>query len=161
MQPFKAPRITVLLQTIDLNGVMRFPSDPEGYFGLTRFVEPTLAVSKQAQNIAAKALGRPELAEQIEPITVVEPVLKAEGQESSLLYLMKIDPKLAKGSAEWLRIVDILRALPQGSVRVAYNKAMQVFAGTLHDEFSILEMDEEVQKRLTQLMAENGPDLVK
>jgi hypothetical protein len=44
---------------------------------------------------------------------------------------------------------------------VAYNKAMQVFAGTLHDEFSILEMDDEVQKRLTQLMAENGPDLVK
>ncbi len=161
MQPLKTPRITVLLQTFDSKGVMRFPSDPEGYFGLTRFVEPTLAVSKQAQNIAAKALGRPELADRIEPIIIVEPALKAEGQEPSLLYLMKIDPAIAHGPSDWLRIVDILRALPQGSVRVAYNKAMQVFAGTLNDEFSILEMDEEVRKRLTQLMAENGPDLVK
>jgi hypothetical protein len=161
MQLFKAPRLTVLVQTFDQNGVMRFPSDGEGFFGLTRFVEPTLAVSKQAQKIAAKALGRPELVDRIEPIIVVEPLLKAEGQEPSLLYLMKIDPALVRGAADWLRIVDILRALPQGPVRVAYNKAMQVFAGTLHDEFTILEMDEEVQKRLTHLMAENGPDLVK
>lgn len=161
MQPLKAPHITVLVQTFDQNGVMRFPSDPEGYFGLTRFVEPTLAVSKQAQNIAAKAIGHPELADRIEPIIAVEPPLKAEGQEPSLLYLMKVDPALARGSSDWLRIVDILRALPQGSVRVAYNKAMQVFAGTLHDEFSILEMDEEVRQRLSQLMAESGPDLVK
>jgi hypothetical protein len=161
MQPLTAARITVLVQTFDANGVMRFPSDPEGFFGLTRFVEPTLAVSKQAQNIAAKALGRLDLADRIEPIIVVEPPLKAEGQEPSLLYLMKIDPKLALGNSDWLRIVDILRALPQGPVRVAYNKAMQVFAGTLHDEFTILEMDEEVRRRLTQLMAEKGPDLVK
>ncbi|MDQ3230378.1 MAG: hypothetical protein M3Q07_01045 [Pseudobdellovibrionaceae bacterium] len=161
MQPLTAARITVLVQTFDAKGVMRFPSDPQGFFGLTRFVEPTLAVSKQAQNIAAKAIGRLDLADRIEPIIAVEPPLKAEGQEPSLLYLMKMDPKLAQGQEDWLRIVDILRALPQGSVRVAYNKAMQVFAGTLHDEFTILEMDEEVRRRLTQLMAENGPDLLK
>jgi hypothetical protein len=154
-------RITVLVQTFDSNGVMRFPSDPEGYFGLTRFVEPTLAVSKQAQRIAATAIGRPELADRIDPIITVEPPLKAEGRDPSLLYLMKIDPALAQGDSGWLRIVDILRALPQGSVRVAYNKAMQVFAGTLNDEFHILEMDDEVRERLRQLMAENGPDLVK
>ncbi|HYX32580.1 MAG TPA: hypothetical protein VE954_05670 [Oligoflexus sp.] len=161
MQPLTAARITVLVQTFDAKGVMRFPSDPQGFFGLTRFVEPTLAVSKQAQNIAAKAIGCLDLADRIEPIIAVEPPLKAEGQEPSLLYLMKMDPKLAQGQEDWLRIVDILRALPQGSVRVAYNKAMQVFAGTLHDEFTILEMDEEVRRRLTQLMAENGPDLLK
>lgn len=161
MQTLKAPRITVLVQTFDRQGVMRFPSDPEGFFGLTRFVEPTLAVSKQAQNIAAKALGKTELAAQVEPIIVVEPPLKASGQEPSLLYLMKVDPKIFEAPSDWLRIVDILRALPQGPVRVAYNKAMQVFAGTLHDEFSILEMDDEVRQRLSQLMAENGPDLIK
>ncbi len=161
MLNLKVPRITVLVQTFDSQGIMRFPSDADGYFGLTRSVDQTLAVSKQAQRIASKGLGRPELADQIEPIIVVEPPLKADGHEASLLYLMKIDPKIFQGDPEWLRIVDILRRLPQGAVRVAYNKAMQVFAGTLHDEFDILEMDAEVRQRLAQLMAENGPDLVK
>jgi len=161
MLNLKVPRITILVQTFDSQGVMRFPSDADGYFGLTRSVDQTLAVSKQAQRIASKGLGRPELADQIEPIIVVEPPLKADGLEASLLYLMKIDPKIFQGDPEWLRIVDILRRLPQGAVRVAYNKAMQVFAGTLHDEFDILEMDAEVRQRLAQLMAENGPDLLK
>ncbi len=161
MLNIKVPRITVLVQCFDAQGVMRFPTDGEGYFGLTRPIDQSLAVSKQAQRIAAVGVGRPELADRIEPIIVVEPPLKAEGFEPSLLYLMKLDAAVLKADADWLRIVDILRRLPQGSVRVAYNKAMQVFAGTLHDQFDILEMDEEVRQRLSQLMADNGPDLVK
>lgn len=134
---------------------MRFPSDPEGYFGLTRVVEPGLAVFKQAQIIAAKALGQVDLKGEFEPIIAVEPILRAPGFEPSLLYLMRVkNPKL-KADQSWLRIVDVLRLLPAGPVRVAYNKAMQVFAGALEEELNVLELDAEVQARLESLLVES------
>ena len=154
MLSVKIPRITVLVQSFDVNGVMRFPSDPEGYFGLTRTVDPGIAVFKQAQIIAAKALGNLSAAEQIEPILAIEPTLKASGLEPSLLYLMKAIGPGFQVDSSWLRIVDVLRRLPPGPVRVAYNKAMQVFAGAMEEVVNVLEVDAEVQHRLDKLISD-------
>lgn len=161
MLKLKAAQITVLLQCVDSKGVMRFPSDDSGYFGITRIIDHSVAVSKQAQQIAAQAIDRKELADKIKPIITVEPLLNAEGHDASLLYLMRIDSKDFIAEKQWLRIVDVLRSLPQGGVRRAYMKAMQVFAGTLDQEFDILEVDEEVKARLDQLLSSESTPLLK
>jgi hypothetical protein len=140
---------------------MRFPSDESGYFGITRLIDHSIAVSKQAQKIAAQVIDRKELADRIKPIVIVEPPLNAEGYDVSLLYLMRIDPNDFLAETQWLRIVDVLRSLPQGSVRRAYMKAMQVFAGTLDQELDVLEVDKEVNARLDELLSLESNLIVK
>jgi hypothetical protein len=160
MQTFKTQAITLLVQCFDEHGVMRFPNDEQTYFGLNMTIDHTLAVSKQAGAHVARFMGRPDLEPLLEPLTTIEPILESPGHQPSLLYLMRLAQARHVVSSNWPPFAPFLRSLPQGRMRVAYNKALQYFAGAADDAIDILELDAEVQERLARLMAERPHSLL-
>lgn len=158
----KASQVTVLLRCLDQRGIIRIPIDGNGesYFGLNKFLDPSQAISKQLVAHAAQRIGRPDLAPQIEVLSTVEPVLVKEGQTPSLLYLMRIDPQYFQADTAWPTLIEALRGMPPGKMRVAYNKALQYFAGAADAKIDILEVDAEVQKRLSELRSQNPSTLI-
>lgn len=160
MQIFKTQALTLLVQCFDEQGVMRFPNDAGSYFGLNMTINHTLAVSKQAAAHLAAFLGTPEVETQVEPLIAIEPLLEMDGSQPSLLYLMRLPQARQLANKQWPTFAPFLRSLPQGRMRVAYNKALQYFAGAADDSINILELDAEVQERLARLMAERPPSLL-
>jgi hypothetical protein len=156
----KAPTLTVLVACPDANGVLRFPTADGPYIGIPLRIDQTLAISKQAAKKVADFLGKPDLEKELEPLSIIEPILRSEGQDPSLLFLMRAPKAAVDAAPSWKRIIDILRELPQGSNRVAYNKALQYFAGAGDVEIDILEVDGEVKQRIRELMGESGHSLL-
>lgn len=156
----KAPNLTVLVAFPGSDGVLRFPTAEGPFFGIPARLDQTLSISKQAAKAVADYLGLPDLAEKLEPLSVVEPILRREGSDPSLLFLMRAPRELIEVPTTWKRIVDVLRDLPPGSNRVAYNKALQYFAGAAEQEVSILEVDGEVKQRIRELMGESDNSLL-
>ena len=156
----KAPTLTILLPIYDSNGVMRFTNSGGPFFGVHCVIDQSMSLSQQAINAVESFLGRGDLHGKIEPVIAIEPVLKAEGHSPSLLYLMRVKDQGLRANTGWLTIMHVLRSLPAGSNRVAYNKVLQLLAGAADAEVSVLEMDYEVRQRLLQLMSETPNSLV-
>lgn len=147
----RAPQVTILLCCQDVRGVLRFPFKEDKYFGLSKRVDQSQPIAKQLAGYAALVLSRPELASRIEALTSLEPILKEEGTDPSLLYLMRIDPRHFNAPESWPTLIEVLKNMPQGRNRVAYNKALQYFAGVHEAKVDVLEVDKEVAERLQQL----------
>lgn len=156
----KAPSLTVLAAFPDADGVLRFPHAGGPFFGIPVRIDQSLSISKHAAKAVAEYLAVPDLARKLEPLSVVEPLLRAEGSDPSLLFLMRSPRGSIDVPSSWKRIVDVLRDLPPGSNRVAYNKALQFFAGAAEQEISILEVDGEVKQRIRDLMGESDESLL-
>lgn len=158
----KATQVTVLLRCIDEKGIIRIPVDDptKGYFGLTKTLDASQAVSRQLVTYVAGKIGRPDLIPHIEVLSMVEPILEAEGSSPSMLYLMRIDPAFFKADSSWPTLISGLKSMPSGKTRLAYNKALQYFAGAADAPVDILEMDREVMARLSELIAQKPPTLL-
>ncbi|RYZ60584.1 MAG: hypothetical protein EOP07_00035 [Proteobacteria bacterium] len=156
----KAPTLTILLPVYDKTGVMRFPTSGGAYFGIHCVVDNSLALSKQAILAVEKFFGRNDLEGKIEPIAAIDPVLRSEGQVSSVLYLMRPKAEVFEADPSWFPIAQVLRSMPSGGNRLSYMKALQYMAGAADAEISVLEADEEVRKRLKDLASESSETLV-
>ncbi len=156
----KAPTLTIILPVLDADGVMRFPNSGGPYFGIHCAIDQSAALSRQAIAAVSAFLKQGDLTDRLEPVTTIEPILRGEGKDPSLLYLMRVTDPTLKADSRWLTLMQVLRSLPAGSNRVAYNKVLQYLAGAATAEVSVLEMDEEVKKRIQHLMSENPENLV-
>lgn len=156
----KAPQVTILLSCQDEKGVLRYPHDQQAYFGFTKRLDQSESISRQLVEFAARALGRPELAPNIEPLSSLEPLLKEELQDPSLLYVMRLKPDHFIAPQSWPTLIDVLRKMPQGRNRVAYNKALQYFAGVHSAQVDVLELDKEVAERLRHLSSAGSENML-
>jgi len=156
----KAPTLTILLPIWDESGVMRFPNSGGAYFGIHCTVDNSLSLSKQATRCVEQFFGIRDLTDALEPVAAIDPVLRSEGQASSVLYLMKPKGPTLKANPNWATISHILRSLSAGGNRLAYMKALQYMAGAADADVSVLEVDEEVRQRLKELASESSKNLV-
>lgn len=156
----KAPTLTILLPIYDKTGVMRFPNSGDAYFGIHCAVDNSLPLSKQAIRCVEDYFGLKDLGDQIDPVAAIDPVLRVEGQVSSLLYLMRPKEGALQANPSWFTIAQVLRSLPVGGNRLAYMKALQYMAGAADAEVSVLEVDEEVRRRLKELASESSKTLI-
>lgn len=144
----KAPTITILLPIADGKGVLRFPHSQGPYYGIFQVIDSSKTLSDQAIELARNFLGQGE--PELRAITPVDPVLKSEGQVSSVLFLLKPMTTDLVADEKWPTMAEILRSLPPGKTRLSYMKALQVFAGASEAEVSVLEVDDEVRARLSE-----------
>jgi hypothetical protein len=161
MQINRSSHLVILLPVRDAQGVFRFASDGGPYYGINCKLDHLLPPSQQAKRRVADFLGEPDLVPYLEVLTLVDPLLEAEGEVPGLLYLMQEPTQALTVQPEWKRLIDLLRELPQGKTRVAYNKALQYYAGAATADVSILEVDGEVKARLRDLMGETDGNLLK
>lgn len=141
----KASTITILIPVTDEHGVLRFPTNGGPYFGLHKLIDSSQTLSSQAAAIAAEHLGQDT--ESFTAVTAIDPVLKRDGEASSVLYILR-PKKSLNADKSWPTIAEILRSLTQGQTRLAYMKALQYLAGAADAEVEVLEVDEEVRARL-------------
>ncbi|MBC7532755.1 MAG: hypothetical protein H7318_14365 [Oligoflexus sp.] len=156
----KAPTLTILLPIYDTNGIMRFPRSEGAYFGIQCTVDNSLALSKQATQCLENFFGIQDLSDKIEPVAAIDPVLREEGKVSSVLYLMRPKGEVIEADPSWFTIAQVLRSMSSGGNRLAYMKALQYMAGAADAEVSVLEVDEEVRKRLRDLASESSKNLI-
>ncbi|RYZ63024.1 MAG: hypothetical protein EOP09_18260 [Proteobacteria bacterium] len=156
----KAPTLTILLPIYDATGVMRFPNSGGPYFGLHCLVDNALPLSKQAVRCAERYFGRDDLSDKLEAVAAIDPVLRQEGESSSVLFLMRPKGQPLEADKSWFTIAQVLRSMPAGGNRLAYMKALQYMAGAADAEVSVLEVDEEVRQRLKELASESSENLV-
>jgi hypothetical protein len=143
-------KATLLLSLRDEKQVIRIPNDDYPLPGIQVSVDPSQPLTPQLKKQAAQYLGQ-DVTEQLEVVIGLEPLLKLDSHETSKLFVIRLKEGVFQVPAEWPTIATLLRSLPQGSNRVAYNKALQVLAGTLEHDFEVLEADEQVQRRLKDL----------
>ena len=89
--------------------------------------------------------------EHIKILTYIENSLPSK---EGVPYQLVVAEVLAEGlvaPSDWPTLPIILRSMPRGSARIAYNKAMQVFAGAMAEQTDALEVDDEVRERLKEL----------
>ncbi len=146
----KTAQVTVLLACQDEKGILRFPIDHGFYFGLSKRIDAARPIAKQLAEFVSSCIGKPGLP--IDALCSLEPILQAEGAEPSLLYLMRVDPGNFRADPSWPTLIGALKEMPQGKSRVAYNKALQYFAGAADAKVDVLEVDKEVADRLRDLM---------
>ncbi len=156
----KAPTLTILLPIWDHNGVMRFPNSAGPYFGIHCGLDHSLALSKQAIRGVEEFFGISELTGDLEPVAAIDPVLRCEGEPSSVLFLMKPKGTRLEAKSTWFTIAQVLRSMATGGNRLAYMKALQYMAGAADAEVSVLEVDEEVRLRLKELASESSKTLL-
>ncbi|MBC7660302.1 MAG: hypothetical protein H7249_11410 [Chitinophagaceae bacterium] len=156
----KAPTLTILVPIYDGSGIMRFPHSGGPYFGLHCMVDNAFPLSRQAQQCVAKFFGRDDLNDKFDPVAAIDPVLRLEGEASSVLFLMKPKGSSIEADPNWFTIAQVLRSLPSGPNRLAYMKALQHMAGAADAEISVLEVDDEVRKRLKELASETPKNLL-
>lgn len=156
----KAPTLTILLPVHDKNGIMRFPRSEGAYFGIHCLVDNSLSMSKQATQCLENFFGIKDLCNKIEPVAAIDPVLRAEGQVSSVLYLMRPKGEVIEADSSWFTIAQVLRSMAAGGNRLAYMKALQYMAGAADADVSVLEVDDEVRQRLKDLASESSANLI-
>lgn len=142
----KAPTLTLLIPVRDDKGVLRFPHNGGPYYGLHKLIDSAETLAKQAGKFAAEHLTLS--ADDFTPVSAIDPVLKKEGEVSSVLYILRPTSASITADQSWPTMAEILRSLPQGPTRLAYMKALQYLAGAADAEVSVLEVDDEVRARL-------------
>ena len=144
----KAPTVTILIPVRDSLGVLRFPHSGGPYYGIHKSIDSSQTLAIQTCMEAETFLGQGPL--DLTPVMAIDPVLKKEGEVSSVLYLLRPNTDQIRADKNWPTMANILRALPQGGIRLAYMKALQLLAGAADADVSVLEVDDEVRARLKE-----------
>ena len=142
--------LIILVGCRDHRNLLRFPSDGGDYHGfITEFEEEQSKASFVKEQVCLKLSVEDPGSVVIH--TYIENDLPPVSGRSYQLAIVEVDGGALQAPEEWLTLPLILRGMEKGKGRLAYNKAMQVYAGGLSQEVDALEVDDEVRERLRQL----------
>lgn len=143
-------QLVILVGCRDHRSLLRFPRDEGVYHGYT--TSAAVGQSKASfvkQFVCEKfEIKNPEF---ITIHTYIENSLPDVDGEKYQLVVVEVSDDGMQAPEEWPTLPIILRSMEKGKGRLAYNKAMQVYAGGLSQEVDALEVDEEVRQRLREL----------
>lgn len=144
----KVEQVTVLVGCLDARGVLRFPSDEGDFFGFTFKIHSHEDIRDFINNKVCESL---KVEGGLEILEVLDKPL-SQGKKQSYLVVSRMNPKFIEAPSSWPALPPILRAMESGSNRLIYNKAFQLYAGTNQHSYDVLEVDEQVRKRLQELI---------
>jgi hypothetical protein len=122
------------------DGVIVFPSDSVQIPGIVSPVNPSLPINPQLLELAHRRSGIPMI--EISVWQEFQETVKLPGGDSATLYAAKalIIPQSLPGDVTTLP--QMLRSMPPDRNRVAYMKALQVFAGGLEEQTKAVDLEE-------------------
>jgi len=122
------------------DGLLVFPSDGKIVPGIVTSVNPSLPINPQLLDVANKRTGIPAI-EILVWQEFQEPVKLSNGEDATL-YAARTIVKPHHIPSDVTTLPEMLRSMPADRNRVAYMKALQVFAGGLEEETKALDLDE-------------------
>lgn len=130
------------------NGVFVFPSSSEEIPGILAAIDPSLPINPQLLELASRRSGvHPR---EISVWQEFQETIKLPSGEDATLYAAKalLIPHTIPDDVTTLP--EMLRRMPATRNRVAYMKALQVFAGGLEEQTKALDL-EEVRRHISGL----------
>lgn len=122
------------------DGLLLFPSDSEHTPGIITIVNTSLPINPQLLEVAQQRSGLPMIEISIWQ-EFQESIMLASG-ETATLYAAKSLMVPHNLPTEVKTLPEMLRGMPPNRNRVAYMKALQVFAGGLEEQTKALDLDE-------------------
>ena len=130
------------------DGVFVFPSDAEDIPGIVSPVNPSLPINPQLLDLAHRRSGLPII--EISVWQEFQETITLPGGDAATLYAAKalVIPETLPTDVTTLPLM--LRKMPPDRNRVAYMKALQVFAGGYDEQTKAVDLDE-VRRHFSQL----------
>jgi hypothetical protein len=122
------------------DGVFVFPSDEGEIPGIVSAVNPSLPINPQLLQMAHQRSGVPII--EISVWQEFQETVKLPGGELGTLYAAKSIILPQQLPHDVTTLPQMLRNMPPNRNRVAYMKALQVFAGGLEEQTKALDLDE-------------------
>ncbi len=110
-------------------------------------LSPSKDMLKSMQNLSCFSDRDTELAS-MQVLAAIEPFISLATGEQAQLYLLSATRPEGLSMDDWQTIPAMLRSLPAGRNRVAYNKVFQLLAGADQQSLHALELDERLKSRL-------------
>ncbi|MFW7377956.1 MAG: hypothetical protein ACOH5I_04020 [Oligoflexus sp.] len=145
-------QVSLFVACRDQRDIIRVANDIKPWPGIHVKVDSSRPLMPQVRQAWAEFMGKPEFAGKLQALGTIEPLLKLTDHETSCLFVLAMQASDFRAPESWPTLPELLRSLPAGRNRVAYNKAFQILAGALSDEFHAIEVDETIQKRLADLL---------
>jgi hypothetical protein len=122
------------------DGVFLFPSESVEVPGISSKINPSLPINPQLMELVQTRCTMPGM--MISIWQEFQEAIKLPTGEVGTLYAAKASGVPPNFSCPVRKLPDMLRHMPPDRNRVAYMKALQVFAGGLEEQTKALDLDE-------------------
>lgn len=147
-------KAVVLVGIKDANGIFRFPSQSSHTPGLFFDVNPDTPINLQIIEVIQNFLGETDLGLHLAIYQNFRGDLKLNAEKDVSLYLAVLSKINDIDPSTWPTMADHLRAMPIHKNRVTYMLALQVFAGGLEQQDTLIFEGDEASRLISDLSEE-------
>ena len=122
------------------DGLIVLPTDTGEIPGIVARINPSLPINPQLLDLAEKRTGLPKI--EISIWQEFQETVRLPNGDAATLYAAKSLMISQTLPIDVTTLPEMLRGMPSTRNRVAYMKALQVFAGGLEEETKALDLDE-------------------